>query len=129
MVCRISNHMKIIKSITTWQFQPVAIHLLKLKEPCNTKKNGRHQLSTDAGSSTNTIKSNPIRNISLFLKLHAGTIRNRMWGLFTSPIRNTSFFLRPHVGTIHKYNQKHLLVFEAPHGDNPQVQSGTPSCF
>ena len=53
-------------------------------------------LSTNADSSTDTIKSNQIRNTSLFLRLH--------------------------VGTIHKSIPKHLLVFKAPCGDDPRVQ-------
>ena len=50
-------------------------------------------------------------------------------GQSTSPIRNTSLFLRLHAGTINESNAEHLLVFKAPCGDDQGVQSGTPSCF
>ena len=49
--------------------------------------------STDADSSTNTIKSNPIRNTYPFLRVHA----------------------------IHKSNPENLLVFNHPHRDDPGV--------
>ena len=50
-----------------------------------------------------------------------------------SPIRNNSLFLRLHVGTIHESNTSHtwmihnsnpeqLLVFKTPHWDNPWVK-------
>ena len=86
-------------------------------------------LSTDADSSTDTIKSNPIQNTSPFLRLHWGTIRNRTRGRPMSPIRKTSSFLRLQTGTILESNPEHLLVFKAPRRDNPRVQSGTPPCF
>ena len=42
----------------------------------------------------------PIRNTSLILRLYAGTIRNRTQGQSMRPIRNTSLFLGLHAGTI-----------------------------
>ena len=68
-------------------------------------------------------------HLPVFKALYAGPIRNRTLGRSTSPIRNTSLFLRLHTGTIHESYPEHLLVFKAPRGDNPRVQSGTPPSF
>ena len=48
-------------------------------------------------------------------------------GRSKSPIRNASLFLRLHAGTIQEYNPEHL-VWKAPCGDDPRVKSGTPPC-
>ena len=77
----------------------------------------------DGGRSTS-----PIRNTSLFLRLYAGTIRNRTPGQSESNPEHL-LVLRLHAGMIHKSNPEYLLVFKAPPGDDPQVQSGTPPCF
>ena len=51
------------------------------------------------------------------------------WGRFMSPIRNTSLFIRLHAETIQKCNPDHLVAFKAPCGEDPQVQFGTPPYF
>ena len=63
------------------------------------------------------------------LKPLCSAIRNRMQGQSRSPIRNTSLLLRLHSGTIHESNLEHLLVCKAPRGEDPIVQYGTTLCF
>ena len=75
-----------------------------------------------ADSSTNTMKCNPIRNTSFFLRLHAGTINE-------SNPEQLLVFKAPRVGTIDKSNPEQLLVFKAPHGDNQRIHSRTSSHF
>ena len=65
--------------------------------------------------------TSPIWNTYLFLKLHAGTVHE-------SNLKHLLVF-RLHAGTINESNPEQHLVCNAPHGDNPQVQSGTPPCF
>ena len=90
-------------------------------------------LSTCADNSTvskklnKTFRSN-LEHLPVFKAL-CGAIRNRTPGQSTSPIRNTSLFLRLHAGTIHESNPEHLVVFKARPGDNPGVQSGITPCF
>ena len=90
----------------------------------------------DPEKNVSIIQSNPIRNSSLLLRLHAGKMHesnpehqlvfksSRM-----SLIRKTSLFLRLHAGTIHESKPEHLFVLKAPCLDDPCVQSGTTPCF
>ena len=102
---------------------------------CNNKNPsyGRHWLSTCADNSIVSKKLSKTCGSDLkhmpVLKALCREIRNRTQGKSTSPIRNTSLFLRLYPGTIHKSNTEQLLVFKAPSGDGPRVQSETPPCF
>ena len=61
-----------------------------------------------------------IRNRTRGLSMSStGSIR----GQSTSPIQSISLFLRLHAGTIHVSNLENFLVFKAQRRDDPQVQS------
>ena len=76
---------------------------------------GRHWLS----GRLRIIALCPIWKTSQFLRLYAGTIRNKTSGRSSCPIRNTSLFFVLYTGTIHASNLEHLLVCKAPRRDDP----------
>ena len=94
---------KMIKTTSFIQNSKNVLLMVKINSLNNSRMQETPTLPTDSDSSTDTIKSNPILNTSLYLGLHARTM--------------------------HKSILEHLLVLKAPHGDDPQVQSGSHPCF
>ena len=75
----------------------------------------------------------PIRNTSLFLRLHAATIQESNLehllvfkiphGMIHKSNPEQLLDFKFHAGTIRKTNLEQLLVFKAPRRNDPQVQS------
>ena len=86
------------------------------EEKIKKKSRTRETLTLSTCSDNGTVLKNKTKHIS--------SIWNTAW--FSSLYAGDP---EQNAGTIHESNLEHLLVFKAPPGDNPRVQSGTTPCF